>query len=344
MRHKLLLSFIFLHLFLLSLSFSTYSLPSWITSSDNNKHKWAIVPSYTRNSTYGHSFGGRAFIYPSGNTGYYTSLEGMVSEDLFFSTAFSYKYWRKNGDQFHLESFYDGFSEPYYGEGDKTLPGEKQDIPIHKVHIGVEYVFSILSDLYSGFFTAFDYREETSEKELFPSELLVSGGVLLRYDTRDNYFNPSKGEYYEVRSWFISRLDSPLFLETDIRLFFSLSQNFIIALRGATGAALINSPRYLYKFSLGGPHLLRGYRLNRFRGDYYYLSQTELRYTLLKWLMLTSFFDFGSAANEISFPPRYSFGGGLRFGLPPDFNKNIRVEFGLGEDQFNFVVAFGHPF
>jgi len=319
--------------------------PSWFTSQDDSSQKWAVAPSYKRNSTYGHIFGGRFFIYPADNTGYYTSLESFFSEDLFFSTSFSYKYWRESGDQFDFIAFYDGFSEPYYGEGSQTRVDDREDIPIQKLHIRVEYVSQIIPELYGGTFLRFDHRKEKGGGAVrFPWELLVSGGFLLRYDSRSNYFNPVQGEYYQIQSWLLSRMPSPVFLEGDIRLFFLLAESLVLAVRGSAGMTFLNPSSHLFRFSLGGSDLLRGYRLNRFRGENYYLSQTELRYTLLRFLTVAAFFDVGSADDEMELPPRYSFGGGVRFGLPPDYNKKIRVEFGMGEDQYNIVVSFGHPF
>lgn len=329
--------------------------PSWFTSGDDNNQKWAVFPSYSHNSTYGHILGGRFFIYPVDDTGYYTSLESAVSMDLFFSTAFSYKYWRENGDQFDLVTLYDGFSEPYYGEGSETKAEDRKDIPIHKIYMRMEYVSRIYESFYGGAFIRFDYRKEKESEleELFPQELVLSGGFLARYDSRNDYFNPTEGEYYQVQSWLLSTMPSPVLLEGDIRLFFSLMEDFVVALRGMAGLTFLNPSSHLFRFSLGGSNMLRGYRLNRFRGENYYLSQTELRYTILKFITVAGFFDFGSANDEMFRPPRYSFGGGLRFGLPPDYNKKIRVEFGIGlgteeqqynVDQFNIIVSFGHPF
>ena len=341
MFYQLLFIFLF---FIPVLSFAGEGL-SWLTSKDDSPQKWAVIPSYSRNSTYSHIFGGRFFIYPTGDTGYYTSVQANVNTDLFFHTSFTYRYWRENGDQFDSIASYNGFSEPYYGEGDQTKEEDRINIPIYKVRIKAEYVSRITSDFYGGAFFQFNYREEKEgKKERFPMELLVSGGVLLRYDSRDNLFNSSEGEYYQIRSWLLSRMPSPVFLEGDVRLFFSLFENFVLALKGSVGLTFVNPSSYLFRFSLGGPNLLRGYRLNRFRGENYYLSQTELRYTPLKFLTVVGFFDLGQANDTLSLSPRYAYGGGLRFGLPPDYNKKLRAEVGMGEDQYNIVVSFGHPF
>ena len=319
---------------------------SWLTSSKKSLQKWAILPSYRRNSTYGHIFGGRFFIYPTGNTGYYTSLDAFINKDWFFSSSASYKYWWANGDELKFIALYDAFSEPYYGEGGDTQSEDRKDIPIDKIHAELEYVANIDSDLYGGGFIRFDHRKEKEGgKEFFPWELTLSIGALLRYDSRDNYFNPSKGEFYQLKTWLNARHNSPLFLEGDARLYFSPLPGLILTTRGLLGLSFLNEPSYVFRYSLGGSDLLRGYRLNRFRGNQYYLSQTELRYTIWKFLTFSGFFDFGAIEEKtLSAPYLYSYGGGIHFGLPPDYNKKIRVEFGKGKDQYNFVVAFGYPF
>ena len=340
------MQFFILILFLLPVLSVAEGGPSWFTSQDDSLQRWAAIPIYRRNSTYGHMLGGRFFIYPSGNTGYYTALSVVTNKEFFLSTTFSYEYWRENGDQLNFVADYDGFSEPYYGEGYKTNSEDRKDIPIYKAHIKVEYVSKLRDSLYGGVFFSFDYRTEKDvEKVLFPEELLFSGGILLRYDSRDNYFNPLSGEYYQLRSWLLSSMPSPVFLEGDMRLFFILIEKYLVlAQHGIAGMTFLNPSPHLFRFSLGGSDLLRGYRLNRFRGENYYLSQTELRFTPWKFLSVVGFFDIGSADDDLFSPAWYSFGAGLRFGLPPDYNKKIRLEFGMGEDQYNIVVAFGHPF
>ena len=108
---------------------------------------------------------------------------------------------------------------------------------------------------------------------------------------------------------------------------------------------LQNNDYYMLRFSLGGPDTLRGFHQNRFRGESFYLSQTELRYTPFLFLTLVGFVDLGVAGDQpFSAGPRYSFGGGLRIGLPPDYRHKVRIEWGEGEDQQNFIVTMFHPF
>ena len=318
---------------------------SWFLSQEESLQKWAVLPTYSHNSTYGHIMGGRFFIYPALNTGYYTSLEATVSQALFFQTHFTYQYWRKNGDQLAFIALYDGFSEAYYGEGPHTKPEDRKNIPTDRVLMSVEYVSRIRAYLHGGGFLSFNYRKEQSQTPLHAKENILSGGLLIRYDSRNNYFNATKGEYYELKSWMLLPLPSPLFIKGEVQLFFPLYKNkWVLAGKGSAGMSLFHPTPYVFRFALGGPHSLRGYRQNRFRGESYYLSQIELRYTPWPFLTIAKFFDAGSAGDSFPLPPRYSLGGGLRFGLPPDYNKKMRLEVGFGKDQYNIVVSFGHPF
>ena len=338
--------------------------PSWLFSKDDSKQKFGIIPSYYRNATFSHIGSLRLFVYPTGDIGYYTALDARLSRDLFFSTSYSYQKWMKNDSQLNFSAQYDGFHDFYYGKGSHTTPKDQQIIPSNKWSSQLEYVFQFSPSTFTGLFVQFLYRKEKDELKIFSDQWAFAGGVLLRFDSRDDYFNPSKGEYYEIRTWVQTKWSTPVFLEGDIRLFFPFAEdNLVMAMRFKGGTTFVKSSSYLFRFNLGGADTLRGFRLNRFHGEQYYLSQLELRYTPISFLSFVIFADVGAAAMKKSFAekkisnmteeekevfdlskPRYSYGGGVRFGLPPDYNKKIRIEFSWGEDQTNFVIAFGHPF
>ena len=294
------------------------------------------------------SLEGGFFIYPTKDTGYYTGLGMALSEELFFKATAFYEYWRENDDELHFAFSYDGFHDPYYGEGNDTKKEDLQYIQSHKFNVQVEYLLHIESRFYSGIFARFYHRREKDSDNLskFPVESSLLPGLFIRYDSRDNRFNPVSGEFYELRSWVEAPYLSPLFLEGDIRLFFPLFHTkLVLAVRAIGGLTFLDEATYSFRFNLGGPSALRGFWFNRFRGEKYYLSQIELRYMPISLLTFSGFFDCGSVTDDsFSFPPRYSYGGGILIGLPPDYDKKLRVEFGIGEDQFNFVVSFNHAF
>lgn len=319
--------------------------PSWFLSRKETHQKWAIIPSPSRNDTYGYMGNIRAFIYPVHSLGYYTALSATVSEKQLFSVDFAYQYWKKNGNHLDIFLLYDGFSDPYYGEGGHTEADQLKYLLSDKLNLHIEYVTKVDSFLYAGAFTSWKYRKESSAKPLFSTESTSSVGLLLYYDSRNNRFNPSYGEYYYVRSWMLMQYSSPLFLEADIRLFIPVAKKLVLAQHGKMGLTLLEPASFLFRFQLGGPYALRGFWLGRFRGEQYYLSQTEIRYSLLRFLTLAGFMDVGIADDEaFTMSPRISFGGGVRLGFPPRYHQKLRIEWGFGEDQQNVVIAFDHPF
>ena len=336
---------VFLYPFILYSWIAIAEGPSWFLSRKNTHHKWAIIPSPSRNDTYGYMGNIRAFIYPVYSLGYYTAISATVSEQQLFSVDFAYQYWKKNDNHLDIFLVYDGFSDPYYGEGKHTEADQLKYISSNKLNLQLEYVTNVNSFLYAGAFTGWQYRKETSAKPLFPAESALSFGMLLYYDSRDNRFNPSHGEYYIVRSWLLAQRSSPLFLEAATRLFIPLAKNLVLAQHGKIGLTLLQPSSFLFRFKLGGSYALRGFWLGRFRGEQYYLSQTEIRYSPLRFLTLAGFMDVGVADDKaLTMSPRISFGGGIRLGFPPHYHQKLRIEWGFGEDQQNVMIAFDHPF
>ncbi len=328
------------------LSFYALAAPSWFLSSSGGQ-KWGFIPAYSRNATYGHTVRGRFFIYPVEDVGYYTGLGIAVSERFSLMTSFFYEYWRENGDEWGGDISYNDFSDPYYGEQD-TLPENLKYIATRKIKAKLHYLFELEPSFYTGVFALFSYRKELKKPYHFPVEYNMSSGLLLRYDSRSNKFNPLRGEFYELRSWIQLPHLKPLFVEGDLRFFFPLAFRYmVLALHLQAGRAFFEKPSYFSMFSLGGPKLLRGFWAKRFLGGKYYLSQIELRVIPIPLITLVGFMDMGRTAKRteaLLLPPFYSFGCGVLIGLPPKYDKKIRVEYSVAKDQKNFVVSFNHAF
>lgn len=320
--------------------------PSWFLSS-SGKQRWGFIPAYSRNATHGHTVRGRFFIYPVEDVGYYTGWGVAVSEKFSFLTSLFYEYWRENGDEWGGDISYNDFSDPYYG-AEGSLPENLQYIAARKIKGKLHYLFELEPSFYTGVFALFSYRKELKKPYQFPVEYNVSSGLLLRYDSRSNKFNPLRGEFYELRSWVNLPRLKPLFVEGDLRFFFPLISPYIIlALHLQAGWTFLEKPSYFSTFSLGGPKLLRGFWSRRFLGEKYHLSQIELRIIPLPLITLTGFIDMGQATDKkqlLRLPPLYSFGFGVLVGLPPKYDKKIRMEYSVGKDQKNFVVSFNHAF
>jgi outer membrane protein assembly factor BamA len=99
---------------------------------------------------------------------------------------------------------------------------------------------------------------------------------------------------------------------------------------------------------LGGSELLRGYFGGRFRERQLLAAQAEFRSSLWKRIGLVAFADTGQVAHDLDgFGAdrfRFSYGAGLRILLIPQEGMNLRADFGFGEDESGFYLAFGEAF
>lgn len=142
-----------------------------------------------------------------------------------------------------------------------------------------------------------------------------------------------------------ARLGSQMNLSSKLRYsrYFLLSDEVSLASNSIVGAVL-GPASFFTDFTLGGTDALRGFLKNRFRGNQLYLQQFELRFPIYKALSGVSFVDVGEATRESFGSPHFSYGAGLRFGLPPDEVQKIRVDVGKSHDQFGVFFDFGQAF
>ena len=204
------------------------------------------------------------------------------------------------------------------------------------------------------FFSGRKGRKYQEEKKYFDEELFLFLKAFVNYDSRDNWKDPKKGVFHQLSFGCKPILDyhnSYCKGEGDLRFYFSLFKetslhpslkNSVLALRAFAGSSFFSPSSYSLAYSLGrqdpfqGLNTLRGFKQNRFRGDKIYLAQTEIRLPLWdKYLSGVLFAELGEVArykeNFTGFVIDY--GGGLRIGLPPDYDMKLRLDYGTGYDK-----------
>ena len=337
---------------------------TWFLSEEESSHKGALVPLYKRSNFLGHILAARLFIYPTSEKGTYLSLSGHWGLTKPIKGVQSHWiYWTDQGEWsslLHWERTFD----PFY----KNETTARIEIPIQKKEFHIQYLHNLSEKWQVGLFAEFQERREeggrpctlltkTEEKTLpnqcygfSPQELGGTIGTKVRKDTRDNIFNPSKGYLFQtdVKAGYEYYNLSDVFLQFNSQISFIVSildqEKWVLNL--AVGGTLFDSKEndlpYSFQFKLGGIDYLRGYLQGRFHSDQYYLAQGEFRWPLLSWLESVLFVDLG----QVSWfkKPLFSTGAGVRIGLPPSYDKKIRVEMGWGQDQHNFVVTFAYPY
>ncbi len=351
-------------IFFLLCSCFAHAKMTWFFSEEESSHKLAFVPSYRRSNFLGHILASRLFIYPTSDKGMYLSLSGHWGLTKTIKGINSHWiYWAEKGE-WSSSLQWEQTSDPYY----KDESTEYIKIPIQKKDFQIQYLRTLEGKFQAGLFFEFQERIEESgrpcilltgkeEKELpkqcygfSPHELGGTIGTKIRWDTRDDIFNPSKGylfqtnfkvgyEHYNLADMFLQ-------LESKISFIFSIldKEKWVLTLAG--GGSLFDSKEndlpYSFQFKLGGMDYLRGYLQGRFHSGQYYLVQGEFRWPLITWLESVLFLDLGQV--HWLKKPLFSVGAGVRIGLPPSYNKKIRVEMGWGKDQYNFVVTFAYPY
>lgn len=318
----------------------------------------SISPILGYNPTYGMMFGLAVFrgdTEPPVNnldTRLYTTLKKSHALEA------SYTAWSRNNTFFRVETEISSYYDSYFGEGNDTDPSAETQIDKYFLKLVPSYWYRWTREFSGGVYSELRYRSERaidgdSTRRLFDDEFTPVFGVAIHYDTRDHQLNSKSGSLIGVRTdvgpgLLSTRVGAENFirLEAEGRQFFSLTDNLVLGTRGLIGMSAGDSG-YLYRYSLGGTTVFRGFRENRFRGQYYYLGQLELRFQANKWVGLVGFTGLGDTAdrNPGDFgTPRFVKGVGLRIGLPPDFVAMARLDFGWADDESTFSMNFNQAF
>ncbi len=130
-----------------------------------------------------------------------------------------------------------------------------------------------------------DLNMDSTESGLLDDYRFVGAHVDYQFDSRNDNRITERGALFNFESRYlydaISSNDNSLQLSASQALYFTLSHRFktILALR-AGGAAIIGDYPFFLVPSIGGQKSLRGFRRNRFRGDYSFYQNSELRFRL----------------------------------------------------------------
>ena len=352
---------------------------SWFFQTEDTPHKIGIVPVGSYTQTQGTRLGLRLLGYGSDKDGYYAA--GSVSKYIFrpfYRIDGSYISSRQY--QFYTQTrlVYDTHYENLYGElGENGLSSSLDDA--NKLH--AKRFFGSFSIFWKptptfwfvgGSLQAFSRFENDSlqeDKEFFDNEAFLFVQAFAGYDSRKNWKDPREGSYHKLNFGCKANFDLPHAYcrsELDLRFYFPLAGYFpfpipdstVLAVRGFLGTSFFNEASYSLKYSLSGLSAfqqfspLRGFKQNRFLGDQMSFAQAELRIPVWShYVEAAVFSEIGSITNYKESFDGYviDFGGGLRFGLPPDYDMKLRVDVGGGYDlqdqiNYNVIVSFLQAF
>lgn len=271
------------------------------------------------------------------------------------------------GDIFtHHENWYINFwyynshyPDYYYGVGDTTSPANRELIDYNNWYINTniyrkirKYTFAGISQQYENVYNmSYPVDGIMDENPAVGSEgYRVSGfGPRLRYDSRDNILSTIKGVFAEMgwqtyQKWTGSQYNFNSFF-VDARYFRPIipAKKHILALQ------------YYYSFRDGAVPFrqlssinTRAYHPNIYRNNISSWVQAEYRLQVWRFIGLSVFGGAALAANSNSelFAQgiKPNAGAGLRFRVVPEYNMNLRIEYGVGQGTSSLYIAFYDAF
>lgn len=190
--------------------------------------------------------------------------------------------------------------------------------------------------------------DRTFQRVLGEQSTTSGVGLLMEYDTTDNFFYPRNGlsvtGEYQFYSSFLGGDYRYDMLTLDGKYFQPLSRDFTLALAG-NYQSLSNHDSHLPP--MARPYIkLRGISQYRYQGDYVGTVQTQLEWQMTPRWVLQGFVGAGSASNDagdLFHTAEVAWGGGFRYLIAREFglHTGIDVAFSDNEQAVYFNVGAG---
>lgn len=177
-------------------------------------------------------------------------------------------------------------------------------------------------------------------------------GPAIAYDSRDNRYNPSSGNFVAINTMFFPEWmgNSYVFsrIDIDLRKYFNPWLKHVIAVQATTNYRGGDTPFYELS-QMGGEDRMRGYYKGALRDQTLIDCQLEYRMPVWNIFGVTGWVGTGRVASEYSaftFDDWWlSYGAGLRIRVDSEHNTNMRFDFGFGPGGVNgFYINFAEAF
>jgi outer membrane protein assembly factor BamA len=253
------------------------------------------------------------------------------------------------------------FDYGYFGIGNDTSTADREDFTAMRASVRGEAVVRVFGDFFAG--GLYDYRYEHIAEIDDGGELdmdavegagggILSGiGAIVRYDSRDNTFQPRSGGIVTISPRLYhqdlgSEFDFARYL-LDASWFFGIQGPHVIALDGRVDLRR-GDPPFDHMSLAGGGRLLRGMLEGRYRDDLFIGGQAEYRFPLWWRFGGVTFAGLGRVAGafeELDLTGlKHSVGAGLRFAVKPDERINLRFDAATADGAFNLYFGIGEAF
>lgn len=172
-------------------------------------------------------------------------------------------------------------------------------------------------------------------------------GLLTTYDSRDDNYYPTDGQWFEAKVMNYSETWGGDFeynkFDTFINHYQSLNEKTVLALRANGQFSDGDTPFFAL------PYLdLRGFARGRYQDQMTISLQSEGRYKFLPRWAGVAFLGVGIFGKNLSDaqdnPTIYSYGGGIRWQATQDRSLNIAVDVAFSNDDYAFYMGVGEAF
>lgn len=259
------------------------------------------------------------------------------------------------------DAIYQDFREYFYGIGN-DLPHTNEEAYSFKMwRFNSKFQHRIFERFFIGPHYHFQkmYKVQAREGGLLEANNITGSyggiasglGVAATLDYRNSVLTPTEGFYTDFSNiYFIPSFGSDFTFTSytfDARKYFKTFRKHILAFQGIF-THLSGDPPFRMQAMLGGPQMMRGYYLGRYRDRNSLAAQMEYRLPLFWRIGMTGFLSAGEvshALNEFSFKGlHYGYGLGLRVLLNKKENLNARIDVGFGGEKPGVYATVGEAF
>jgi outer membrane protein assembly factor BamA len=194
-----------------------------------------------------------------------------------------------------------------------------------------------------GYFETSNFKTggELIKKQIIGTQPYFTSGLgfVATWDNRDNFFYPTKGEFYKLAVLVNSKIFASDLsftrLTIDMRKYYPIVGAHLMSLQ-VLGDITWGDVPFQAMPTMGGNDVLRGYYKGRYRDKNLLAIQLEYRFPIYKWLKGSLFGSAGDVSDEIEDiiirEFKISYGGGLRARVNPA-NVHLRFDIGLTPER-----------
>jgi outer membrane protein assembly factor BamA len=284
-----------------------------------------------------------------------TGAGGFVTQNgTWGAFAADMRYWLDEHLQTLVGFVYSSVNLDYFGIGDDPALANnplrynlepKGGTARAKYRFGDTRLWAGLNYAFASTEVSFDKPPGTPGEPAFRHISNVGGFTpSLTFDTRDNFFTPTRGTYIEAAAGFFSPAvgaDENFQRATLIAMqFIPLGSTLFLGLRAEGGASFGNEPFYFRPY-IG----LRGAATLRYQGEEVAQIETELRWQLWKRFSLVGFVGGGAAWNHLerfeNSKTIVTGGAGFRYELARAYGLHIGLDVARGPDDTAVYIQIG---